>query len=468
MRGSARPAASELIAETTELARQRQRLERLLVAAGPILVAVAIVAAGLLPAWIAALAAAAVLTWAVAGIGARDENEERAARRLDRGLDAKDTFLTWATVPDAVRGPLWPVVADRAQEVAAGRRPRPFVDPFAWRRPLLSLAASLAALGLLVLVVHFLPVAPQDRLEEIAAKLDATAHGAAGQALAGKLRALAKTLADPNASAEEKRRMAAEARAELEKQQKQQQGEQGQSGGQGQQQKPTDQKGAAAGEKGEQKGEAAGAGGEQQADRQAAANALGEIEKELAGESQGEKKDSKGGEQKQEQAKGGGVQGPSEGQKAGEKPGESDGNQPGPKEGGGKSEQGQGEGGRQSGEKPEGRNAQQPQGQKPEGQGTGEGAGASGKPSPADDGQKAERYYEAGQGPDGLRVEDGQFVKVLVPESEGGVGTERVQKPGEVAPETPFGNAPLPSEGPPGQADERQPLPLEYRPILRP
>ena len=54
-----------------------------------------------------------------------------------------------------------------------------------------------------------------------------------------------------------------------------------------------------------------------------------------------------------------------------------------------------------------------------------------------------------------------------MPEQGGGVGTERVNKPGEAVVETPFGNAPLPSEGPPGAADERQPVPLEYRPILR-
>lgn len=468
MRPSARAPATELVAETAELDRERRRLERLLVAAGPILAAVAAFALGLMPAWLGALAALSAITWAVAGFAATRVTELDAAREIDRRLEAKETFLTWTTVPDAARGPLWPVVADRASETASGKTPRRFATAFGWRAPLVSLTLSLAAVASLAVFVALRPIPPTAQLLEIADRLDAPGRGAASRALGAELREVARKLADPNVSAEEKRHLAAEMRQKLEQQQKQQGG---QGKGKSEGQKDAGEQSGSAAQKGEQKGQEKGASqGQQQSsgDAGAAASALGQIEQELAGESEG-KKESQGEQQKKkgEQGKGGGIQGPNDGQRAGEKPGEGTGNQPGPKNDAGKSEQGEGEGGRQSGEKPDGQQAQNQPGQNPQGGGSGEGEGASGKPSPADDGQKAERYYKLGEGPDALRVEDGQFVKVLVPEQGGGVGTERVQKPGEAVVETPFGNAPLPAEGPPGSADERQPVPLEYRPILR-
>ena len=464
MRPSARPQASELIARTAELARQRHRLERLLVAISPILAAVAGTALGFLPAWISALVALAAIAWAVAGLAARSESEVEAARRIDRGLAAKETFLTWSTVTDAGRGPLWPIVAERASEVASGKSPRLFATDFAWRRPLWSFAASLLVVLLLALFVRLAELLPPTAPEELAAiaeRLSGPGKDAASRALAAELRALAEKLADPNTSNEEKRKLVAEMREKLEKQ-AQQRGQQGSSGGQGQQQqKSAGEQSASAGSSGQAQGEQQGEGNE----AAQAAKALGQIEKELAGESQSEK-NSQGKEQGQ-QPQGGGVQGPSEGKRAGEKSGEGTGNQPGPKEDGGKSEQGDGEGGRESSERPEGQQGQNEGQQNQSGEGRGEGSGGAGRPSPAETGQKAERYYQVGEGPEGMRVEDGRYVRVLVPEQGGGVGTERVQKPGEVSPEIPFGNAPLPSEGPPGQAEERQPLPLEYRPILR-
>ncbi|MGH7806183.1 MAG: hypothetical protein ACREQJ_17685 [Candidatus Binatia bacterium] len=467
MRRSARAQPGELIAQAAGIGRQRQRLERLLIAGGPILAAVAATALGLAPAWLGALVALTATVWAVAGLRSDRESELAAARRIDARLEAKETFLTWTTVPDTARGPLWPVVDERASETATGESPRRFATAFAWRAPLASVAVSLAVVGLLFLLVELRPVAPTATLLEIADRLDAPGRDAASRALGAELREVARRLADPNVSAEEKRELVAEMKQKLEQQQaaekQRQQGGQGQ--GQSRDQKGNAEQSGATSPKGQGKGQSQG---EQQGGGEAgaAASALGQIERELAGESPGEKESpGEPQQEKGEKGQGGGVQGPSEGQRPGEKPGESDGNQPGPKNEAGKSEQGQGEGGRQSGEKPEG----QPEnpGQNPQGEGRGEGAGASGKPSPADDGQKAERYYKLGEGPDALRVEDGQFVKVLVPEQGGGAGTERVQKPGEAIVETPFGNAPLPSEGPPGSADERQPVPLEYRPILR-
>jgi hypothetical protein len=470
MRRGSRAAPTELVQETAELDRERRRLERLLVASGPILAAVASAALGLAPAWLGVLVAAAAIVWMLAGLGATRVTELDAAREIDHRLTAKETFLTWTTVPEPARGPLWPVVAERASETARGKSPRRFAAAFAWRAPLASLALSVVAVALLALFVELRPVEPTARLLDIADRLDAPGRDAASRALAAELRELARKLADPNVSAEEKRELAAEMRQKLEQQQKQQ-GGQGKEAGQSKEQKGSGQQSGATAEKGEGKGEQKGQqGGQQQGGGEAgaAAAALGEIEKELAGESPGEK-ESQAEPKKEngEKGQGGGIQGPSEGQRAGEKPGEGDGNQPGPKNEAGKSEQGEGEGGRQTSERPEGQQAENPPGQRPKGDGSGEGEGASGKPSPSDDGQKAEKYYKLGDGPDALRVEDGQFVKVLVPEQGGGVGTERVQKPGEAVVETPFGNAPLPSEGPPGAADERQPVPLEYRPILR-
>ena len=61
-------------------------------------------------------------------------------------------------------------------------------------------------------------------------------------------------------------------------------------------------------------------------------------------------------------------------------------------------------------------------------------------------------------------IVDGRYVRVRVPEENQQLpGSERVAKPGDASPQTPYGNAPLPPPGAPGEVGAEQPLPLEYR-----
>ena len=297
MRPSARAQPTELVEETAELDRERRLLERLLVASGPIVAAIAAAALGLAPAWLGVLVAACAIVWMLAGLRRMRGTEIDAAREIDRRLAAKETFLTWTTVPEPARGPLWPVVAERASETARGKSPRRFATAFAWRAPLASLALSMVVVALLALFVELRPVAPTARLLDIADRLDAPGRDAASRALAAELREVARKLADPNLSAEEKRELAAEMRQKLEQQQKQ--GGQGKEAGQSKDQKGSGEQSGATAEKGEGQGEQKGQqsgqqqGGQQQGGGEAgaAAAALGEIEKELAGDAKGVEKE---------------------------------------------------------------------------------------------------------------------------------------------------------------------------------
>lgn len=84
-------------------------------------------------------------------------------------------------------------------------------------------------------------------------------------------------------------------------------------------------------------------------------------------------------------------------------------------------------------------------------------------------GNSGEHYYQPGEGPAGFLTKDAKFVKVRVPrgvESQG-QGGRRVPSTQKTAPLIPYSNAPLPAAGPPGQAQIKQPIPLEYLTILK-
>ena len=79
-----------------------------------------------------------------------------------------------------------------------------------------------------------------------------------------------------------------------------------------------------------------------------------------------------------------------------------------------------------------------------------------------------ERFLQPGEQPGGFLTKDARFVKVRIP-----VGDEtqadndrRTENRGPALPKVPYSNAPL-KEGPPDQAQPKQPIPLEYRKILQ-
>ena len=79
-----------------------------------------------------------------------------------------------------------------------------------------------------------------------------------------------------------------------------------------------------------------------------------------------------------------------------------------------------------------------------------------------------ERFLQPGEQPGGFLTKDARFVKVRIPvgqETQGG-GDNRSENRNRALPKTPYSNAPL-KEGPPDQAQPKQPIPLEYREILQ-
>jgi hypothetical protein len=82
---------------------------------------------------------------------------------------------------------------------------------------------------------------------------------------------------------------------------------------------------------------------------------------------------------------------------------------------------------------------------------------------------RGERFVKPGEQPgSGFLTQDAHFVKVRVPIGQDIQAKEgaRTANNGRAAPKTPYSNAPL-QESVPEQAQRRQPIPLEYRAILK-
>jgi len=83
-------------------------------------------------------------------------------------------------------------------------------------------------------------------------------------------------------------------------------------------------------------------------------------------------------------------------------------------------------------------------------------------------GSPGERFLQPGEQPGGFLTKDARFVKVRIPvgEEAQGESDKRTENRGPAQPKVPYSNAPL-KEGPPDQAQPKQPIPLEYRKILQ-
>lgn len=471
------PDPYSLIERTILRARRRKCLEVLLPALPTTVALVGISFLGRLPVEIAAAAAiaSAFLSLHVAALAVK---RETAGAFLDRGLGAKDHFLTLATMADEAPRELRSVVESGATALAANSTTLRL--PVPKRRPLL-LSILFSLLGFLFLwVLPDLPSAGTgEPLQSIAAELAASAD-LSDRALAKDLREVMRALHDPNLSAAEKRERVEQAVTKLDKaEQEAAQGSSstgssgGKQGGRGKADKGKEegsdgsQKGSGTAQRNQQQGaEAEGKGNSGNRARGQARNELSKI----AGQLRGEQKETKAAEGKEGQNKpqpsGGGIKGPESGAKQRQQDGSgnqqsgANPNKPGNEQKqGGDTAQGESKQPREEGSQP---NAQ---GGGNRGQG-GEGGNAGQKPSPSADGKTAERYYKPGEGPGGARIGDGKYVRVRVPEKGKAVATEVVPGPGDVEPETPYGNAPLPSAGAPGEVPVDQPQPLEYRDAL--
>jgi hypothetical protein len=394
----------------------------------------------------------------------------QAARFLDETLGGKDHFLTLAT---AAAGPaLMPLVEADARAIAARHATATLSPPR--KRPVV-LSAVLSICGVLLLWslprVASLASTGAGDLDRIAAELAAAGDVESARAVADASRALR----DPKLSDRQKLEKVQEAMRRIDAQEKSQAAGSGSSGGGGdkkgerQQQQGKQSKGQA--EQGEgagaQKQAQSGANGGAGQARGEAKQELSKIAGELAGQQQqgkNEKPEKQQSGKQQQQPSGGGIQGPESGaekRKGGD--GDSAGNQPGknPDKPGGNEKSGGNDGASQAE-----RNGEQPnqpgQANAAKG-GGGEGEGSGQRSSSRPDAKPAERYYKPGEGGEG-GIRDGQYVRVRVPdENQALPGTELVAKPGDASPQTPYGNAPLPAAGAPGEVGAEQPVPLEYR-----
>jgi hypothetical protein len=420
------------------------------------------------------LAAAGIIAFALLGLHLEtiELSPTSAARFLDGALRAKDRFLTLATA--RANESLMPVVVAEAATLAVAP---PHLPPRSGRPLLASLVLSILAFLALYGLRQSPSLAAMDEsaLERIAGKL--TAAGDAS--LASTLRDVARALRDPKRSNAEKLEKIAQAERQIE--QAERKGGRGSAGGsagggegegkngQGQQEARADKgEGQGAGQRPGAASSQVGAG-EGQAAREEAKQELGK----LAGQLSAEKGQARAGLQSQEkpssQPAGGGIQGPESGAQE-RKPSERDGtaNQPGknPNQSGGNEKSGASQGDARA-ERAEQDRSQGQSGTTKEGSPGAGTDGAAQRSTSQNDTKPAERFYKPGEGPDG-KISDGQYVRVRLPEEDGRLpGTEIVAKPGDATPQTPYGNAPLPPAGAPGEVAADQPVPLEYRAALK-
>jgi hypothetical protein len=464
------PEGYRLIDETASRCWRRDLSDLVLPALPPIAALALAASIGVLPLEIA-VAAAIALGFLVLYATGMAPSRAYAARFLDGATGAKDHFLTLATVgPDR---PLMTLVAGEAAAIAR-RAPAPSLPPRRKKPLVTSFALSLAGL----LALWSIPQMPSlaaggSDLDHLAAEL-----AASGDAdLAKEIREVAQALQDPKRSNEDKRKKIDEAIKRIEEAERKaaKAGSKGTSSGGGKEgdkgEKQSGGQRAGGSGSGEQRSSTAqeqkgGQGSGSGNARERAKQQLSELAGQLSGEAK-ETKSGEGKEGKKTQPSGGEIQGPESGKDR--KPGDRDvsGNQPGksPEQSGGNEKPG----GNQGEAKSEKGAERSPQGAGPSpsrgSSGAGEGAGQ--KPSSQADGKPAERYYKPGEGPGG-GIQDGQYVRVRVPEESRILpGTETVAKPGDVLPEVPYGNAPLPAAGPAGEVGTDQPVPLEYRDALR-
>lgn len=456
-----------LIADTARRARRRRRLDVVLLALPPAAALIAALLVRRLPVEIG-VAAALALGFLLLHVVSLDVPRSRAASYLDRSFGAKEHFLTLATIagPSALRA----VVESSATAIARAAESPSF--PPRRRRPLVtSIALSVAGFVLLWMIPRLASIASTGGALDRAAASLAASPDATDREIARALREVARALDDPRLSDQQKRAKIEKAITQIdEAERRRQQAASGGSsageaekGNQGKQQKPSGEaKGKGQGQpSSEQQGEQGEGAGSSSGARGQAREQLSKLAGELSGEAP-----SQPNEEKKQEPSGAGIQGPQSGAKE-RKPAERDstGNRPGksPDQAGGNQKPGgdQGESQSQQGTEPQPNPANAGSAK-----GSGSGEGGIGQRSAQGPNQPAERFYKSGEGPGG-RIVDGRYVRIRVPEDQQPLaGSEPVAKPGDVAPEVGYGNAPPPSVGSPGEVFADQPVPLEYRAAL--
>jgi len=400
-----------------------------------------------------------------------------AAVLIDEKTDSKDQFLTFATTPPAQASSLlFPVLQGQiAEKTAVFRLDRDV--PFRLdRRVLLSCVGSTLCIIALIVLSSLLaptrdieaatPISPPtqqgiSKLEEAARLLMRKGASPQEQAVGQQLRALAEKLQDPTLSQEEKQRLIEETQQKIQLSMPQL--------------LPFDLKIFANNSK----------------------NNTGEGNQN--DNTQKDRKSQTKSNQPAEQGKGNSSSGSKNEQQSGPQNGEQSKNQPQPKEGSGgikfnqPQRQQSGEKKEQSGQEPgeqqqstqnqapnsntpgndpnrpggqDGSNQDQEQkGQTPNPQQPGQGEGEKGSTT---SGGRGERFSQLGEQPGGFLTKEARFVKVRIPmgNEPQGKGDTLTDNYDPAQPKTPYSNVPL-KDSPPDEVQPKQPVPLEYRAILK-
>ncbi len=408
------------------------------------------------------------------------------ATLLDEKTDRQERFLTLATIPPTEGSRPFLMLLQRQTEETTTTFSPQRAFPFALdRRVFLTVFAS--ALSLLVLFLLPLesaivpppsPAAPSaqahqelETLANVARALMRDGKTPQEKTTGAQLLALAEQLKDPTIPPEEKQKLIEETKQRLElplpqilpfqldlfaskgDKGKGDQGNQSQQEGKQQDKNNQDKKStdptqtpsqSAAGnaQQQEQKEQPGSQQGDKQSDQQQPEESGAGIKSNQSKpEQRGEKREQSGQGDSGDQQKGDQQQSPNN-RTQGKDP-----NQPGDQDGPGQDP-------RKQGPNPQ-PNPEQP-GQEQKGSGTTVG------------GAPGERFLKPGEQPGGFLTKDARFVKVRIPfgtapQEEGENLTENTDR---TQPKTPYSNTPL-KEAPPDQAQVKQPVPLEYRTILK-
>lgn len=475
---------SHLIEQTTQrLIRQRQlnRLGVVLPVAATIAWACWIVlAAFVLPRLliIVPVAVLAVWLWFVARRVRQSVEQELAAILIDEKTDSKDRFLTFSTTPKTqTASPLFQMLRRQIEEKTAAFQLDRDV-PFALDRrvPLSFVGSALCILALIFLQPLFSPTGSGseaavptpseaqkaiEQLEEAARILTRAGAPPQERALGKQLSTLAEKLKDPTLSQEEKQRLVEETQEKIKLSMPQLlpfdlkifANDSKNDTGQGDKSEKSQKDGKSSGKSDQpaEKGEGTSSGSPDQQQQ---------------GPQNNQQSDSKN--QPQPKEGGGGIKFNQPQQQAGEKK-ERSGQEPGEQQ---QSTQNQAPNSQTPGSdpnRPGGQDGSQPDqqknGQTPNPQQPGQGEGGKGSTT---SGGRGERFTQPGEQPGGFLTKDARFVKVRIP-----VGSEPQGKGDTLAdnydraqPKTPYSNVPL-KDVPPDEVQPRQPIPLEYRAILK-
>jgi hypothetical protein len=425
--------------------------DSLLIFSPPLLVAIYFVAYGYRAGWIAPV----TLLWigaAIVGVGlfavvaryrALIPSIGSAARLVDERTDAKDRFLTLATIEESPQ-PLFFVARLRGEAAALLERidfrrefPYRLKRSFCW-----SLAGSLPAAAVLYLAMPLAESSlrqapPYENLHELADKM---AQRPRLSEMAQQLKILATKLQQPSVPEPEKRKLIHQAQEQVENRREKEKEKENQ----------------------DKLGEAMSAlqGLEEQSDRRQKESAQGSgIESLAADKEPGKGQQSQGndgankGERNAEQGND-----PQRGKSARSDLKEQGKEKNSPADGAGRGEQPNPE---KSDKGASAEMAAKTRGETPEK------LGRSRSEEPPRDAPPAERFYKPGE--EGKGVKGAGYVTVQLPEElavdSKGEGT--IGKPAkETYPKAPVSSAPLPAHVP-GAPAEKQPLPLEYRGIIR-